>query len=367
MFCRRLYTMMENKLLENYLQNACTPEELKAITDWLNDPSSGEEGKAMLYKFWQGLSNETDPGQVDLDVLLNRIHHQINISESNRLITDSGNDLIGFNRRRNIFRIMRNIAAVLLLPVVGLALYLTLNRPANDTTAANPVYYEVTSSVDAITRVTLSDGTDIWLNRGSSLRYPEHFKGDTRDVELKGEGYVSVAHNEKIPFVVHAGDLQIVATGTEFNVMAYPDEKAIETTLVNGRVELRKAGKDGRFQSLVQMQPSEMASFDPKGNRMVVRKTTDDRYYSWKDGKLIFVNEPMDAVIRKLGRWYNVDVDIRSKSLYDLSYTATFENETFPQVLELMAMATPIRYSISERESVGQGMFSRRKVTIWHK
>ncbi len=158
-----------------------------------------------------------------------------------------------------------------------------------------------------------------------------------------------------------------MARGTTFNIMAYPDEERIETSLINGRVELQRENPDGKVIPLLKMKPTDLAIFQKNNNEIITRTIEDDRYFSWKEGKLVFDKEPMGEVAKKLGRWFNVDIQIKDPELLELTYTATFVQETLPQVLELMAVASPVKYSISKREKMSNGTFSKRKIVLTHR
>lgn len=355
---------MKKEFLNRYLAGACSEAELKEVIAWFMDEAGTEKGKEMLFQVWEKSTDQDDTG-TDFDAVLHRIHHQINIHEAEKMVDNPGGSIFIYHRKRKLLKWIRNIAAILLIPVLGFSIYMAIHdQLRQDNAVVTAPEYEVTASVDATTKVTLPDGSLVWLNRGSTLVYPAAFDTESRQVKLTGEGYFSVAHNKKIPFVVCTEDIKVVARGTEFNLMAYPDESSIETSLVNGQVDLVKIDKNGKDQPIIQIKPSELASFSKIKNKMVVSKITDERYWSWKEGKLIFVNESMDIVIRKLSRWFNVEIEIRDKALLDLSYTATFVNESLSQVMELMAMATPIRYSIAERNEISEGLYSKRKVLI---
>jgi ferric-dicitrate binding protein FerR (iron transport regulator) len=234
----------------------------------------------------------------------------------------------------------------------------------HDQISVNQAYNEVFSSVDAITKVTLPDGSNVWLNHSSTLKYPAMFQGDSRMVELTGEGYFEVAHNPKIPFIVKAGKIQVIAKGTIFNIMAYPDEDKIETSLINGSIELEWTEPDGKQIPLLKMMPTDLAIFQKFNNEISTRSIDDDRYFSWKEGKLVFNKEPIGEVVKKLSRWFNCDIQVKDPELLDLTYTATFVNETLPQVMELLTRVTPINYSMSNRKEISDGTFTKRKVLL---
>jgi len=213
---------MNKELIKKYFNNNCSEEELKVVLVWFNDSAHLPEGKALLYNMWEELDEQESGDKADYDTILCKIHHEINIRQSKILIDNSENDLVRYSRRQYFITLIRNAAAILLLPVLGLGIYYSAKyySAKSNQTSVNQAYNEVFSSVDAITKVTLPDGSNVWLNHSSSLRYPAAFRGRSRNVELNGEGYFEVTHNSKIPFVVKAGEIQIKAIGTTFNIMA---------------------------------------------------------------------------------------------------------------------------------------------------
>jgi ferric-dicitrate binding protein FerR (iron transport regulator) len=233
---------MDKILLKKYLDNGCNMQELEIVLSWFRDTACTEKGKALLHGIWEDLAVDESESGADFDSILNSIHHHININQAKLLIENAENDLIKYNRRQRIITFMRNSAAILLLPVLSLGLFFSFKYFSARLLfkSDEQAYNEVISSVDAITRVTLPDGSNVWLNHSSSLRYPAVFSGKCRKVELKGEGYFEVLSNSGIPFIVDAGEIQIWARGTSFNVMAYPDEGKVETSLIKGSVEIQK-------------------------------------------------------------------------------------------------------------------------------
>ncbi len=360
---------MNKELLEKYCNNRCSQDELHSVLWWFQESARTSEGKALLFKLWEELPTGEDITGINFELLLNKIHHEVNLTRSKELLQIADNNLIKYRRNENFITFLTRVAAILLLPVLVFGMYISYKYQTSKHIQAsvNQVYNEVFSSVDAITKVTLPDGTNVWLNHSSSLKYPSSFDGFYRTTELKGEGYFEVAHNAKIPFIVKTGDIQIKATGTTFNIMAYPDEARIETSLIEGKVELELIDRTGNITSLIKMKPTDLAIFKKTGYEISTQTISDDRYFSWKDGKLVFDKEPMGEVAKKLSRWFNVDVQIKDPELLELTYTATFVHETLPQVLELVALVSPISYSISNREKTNDGTFSKRKIILSRK
>lgn len=167
-------------------------------------------------------------------------------------------------------------------------------------------------------KITLSDGTEVWLNTETTLKYPSKFAGTERVVELVGEAYFKVAHDEKRPFIIQSPLLRTRVTGTEFNMRAYQDATP-RVTLVEGAVQVSYP-EDSAF---VELASGENASLDSQG-RLVVSQVDTYPYVQWKEGYFYFDNVPLADVIHELERWYNVLFEVKDASLLALKvhYTA---------------------------------------------
>ena len=150
-------------------------------------------------------------------------------------------------------------------------------------------------------KLTLNDGTVVWLNSESELRYPTSFVGEKREVFLKGEGYFSVANDEKHPFIVVSSDIYTKVYGTEFNVRSYGEEN-VHVTLVQGRVAVKKTENGSEYT----LNPGENARFAESVPE--ITKVNVNRYIAWKDGYFYYENESLESIMDDLKRWYDFDV-----------------------------------------------------------
>lgn len=155
--------------------------------------------------------------------------------------------------------------------------------------------------------VTLNDGTKVWLNSESSLKYPTVFTGSTREVEITGEAYFEVTHNEKMPFKVKKGDVEVTVLGTEFNVNTYPDEKNIKVTLVRGSV---KVAANNNF---VTIRPGEQAEVVAGSTPVTHESVNIEEVLAWKNGIFSYTNSDLETIMRQMARWYNVEVVYKDK------------------------------------------------------
>lgn len=357
---------MDKELLKKYLNNSCNQEELKIVLEWFKESGRSQECKELLSNFWEDFKCSDEDKGSNLDRILDTIHHKINISATKELLEKADDDIFKYKKKENLIIRLSKIAAFLVIPLLGYGLYISTKYfgTKQSQISANQSYNEIFSSEDAITKVTLPDGSMVWLNHSSTLKYPPVFTGKTRSVELFGEGYFEVKSNPKVPFIVKTEEIETKALGTKFNIMAYPEEERIEVSLINGHVEIMHLEPNGSIITLKSMKPTDLSVYWKERNELVTRTIKDDRYFSWKDGKLIFEKEPIGEVAKKLSRWFNVDIQINDPELYELTYTGTFIHETLPQVMELLSLVSPIRYSISDRQVIDSGMFTKRKVIL---
>ena len=191
-------------------------------------------------------------------------------------------------------------------------------RSSNIQVKGNVVYYE--EKKDSVTideynmirtplggeySLTLSDGTKVWLNAMSELRYPVAFGGDLREVELKGEAYFEVAENKNKPFIVRTDEFNVRVLGTSFNISAYADSPLALTTLCSGQVRLTDCMNPENEQDLL---PGEQLLFHRESRKMEIRNVDTDVFVSWREGFFQFDNHTVEEVFMILQRWYNVQV-----------------------------------------------------------
>lgn len=193
--------------------------------------------------------------------------------------------------------------------------------------------------------LTLADGTVIRLNADSRLQYPSEFSGDSRIVYLEGEAFFNVAKDKTKPFIVKTKKLDVEVTGTSFNVMAYPSEDSIRTTLVQGGVNILT--KDGRVCKLL---AGEQCVVDTASGKFVVNQVNVASFVSWIDGQFFFDNESMESLMRKIARWYDVDVIFENEELKsELFYGTITRSDEITEVLDILVLTKTMHYEIKDR------------------
>jgi ferric-dicitrate binding protein FerR (iron transport regulator) len=347
---------MTRELLIRFLDDRCSGEELGEVVAWIKKDACSETGKDWAYRDWKDFGE--GPGSEDkeqFDSLLNNIHRKIIAKNSHQ-------------RERTIIRIgtwLTKAAAILFLPLLGLLVYSHYSRTDKVAWSSGfvPDTLQVITPIGSRTVVQLPDGSVVHLNHGSRLSYPQHFTGNIRGVVLSGEGYFKVVHDPERPFLVNTGMLNIKALGTEFNVHCYPGVETIATTLVNGKVTVERTCQGGGTRSDLTLVPGQHISFNRGKGNYISSQGRIEKYIAWKDGKLVFDNESISEVAGRLSRQFNVDIEVADNAKY-FTYTVTLIDEPLFQILDLMKIATPVKYKVLPRVKMPDGTYSKQKIVL---
>ena len=347
------------KLIRKFLQKKHTPEERELILKWFTDIRYERKLKYIIREHWDEIEMESPDCDMDSDRLLDKLHHLIHL--------DTYNKSHNLPFYRKAYQQFSKIAAVLLLPVLVISTWYFMTNGRFFTKEEKPIYVEIFSPLAARTKFELPDGTIGWLNSGSTLKFPVKFKGKQREVALSGEGFFNVVQDSEKPFIVKTCNLDIKALGTSFNVLAYPDDETCEITLESGKVIIEKTTENGESSQLAELHPNHQVVISKRTNKSEVREVSPSKYTSWKEGKLVLRNDPMNLVVKKIGRWYNVEINLKEKDLESYRYRATFEDETFAEVMKLLKLTSPIDYVEHKREMMPDGTFTKKKITLFLK
>jgi len=234
---------------------------------------------------------------------------------------------------------LSRIAAVLFIPLLiasGVLLYRQLNLKENQQFAMQ----EITSPTGIRSRIVLPDGSNVWLNAESTIKFKVPFDQKNRDVSLSGEAFFDVQKNPNVPFVVNSGSVNVKVLGTRFNYRAFEEENKIEIVLAEGKVSLNTDGEK-RANEII-MKPGDRAVYDKTSNLTSVTNEPIEKYIAWHDGKMVFDETAMPEVASQIGRWFGVEVVIADPKINKYRITTTFENESLHEVLELLRLSSPI-------------------------
>ena len=223
----------------------------------------------------------------------------------------------------------------------------TLNRlgkEQNEKTEVQTGYNTIQTPIGGKFQLTLADGSKVWLNSASSLRFPVYFSGDNRTVELKGEAYFEVAKTQNKKFTVRSGNQTVEVLGTHFNINAYSDEPVITTTLIEGAIRVVELNTQ-KFQIL---KPGEQSKVH---NDIKIQKKDTQADIAWKDGYFYFENSSIETVMRQLGRWYGITARYESVLPQQHFEGAISTNLTLLEVLEILQKSN-VHFSLEGKEVV---------------
>lgn len=314
-------------ILIRYIDGMLTEEEAAEVKNWRAASLENEKLLEQVYFTTQVASRLKVMRTVNPDEALSRFKSRIHKKEKRLAL-------------RQVLGVIQRAAAVLFIPVFLLSAYLFIQQgQGNVRTLAVRTNPGVVSAFD------LPDGSKVWLNANSELRYPSDFNADTRTVELTGQGYFEVTKNAHKPFIVKADkDYSVEVLGTSFNVSAYKDESMIETTLVEGSVKLNVVSGGKRMTQM--LKPNEKAEYQKGAGKIKVFGVNTEYDTAWKNGEIIFRNHPMDKELKTLERHYHVVFEVKDNEILKSIITARFKDEQLPQVLEYLKLASGIQYAI---------------------
>lgn len=260
-------------------------------------------------------------------------------------------------------------AAVVVLSLIFSGIYNSLNHnnPTQsfaDNTSAQ-IYQEIKVAYGTQAKVDLPDGTKVFLNSGSKLRFPQTFANQQqRNVVLEGEGYFEVTKNIEKPFIVETNHLNIKVLGTKFSVDAYSDNSSVSVALVEGSVILQE-NTGGQNKDIMQLSPNQVATLNPAEQSLSKSDVPDlYKYTAWINGRIVFYGDPIQTVVKKLEKWYNVDIVISDKKLERYKFTGTFINEPLEQVLNILSMTSQMTYVAEPIIKQTDNSMSKRKILL---
>lgn len=331
-------------ILKRFFEGKYSRKDYLAIREKLVTADDDRDLRELMLSHWVEFDSTRLPDE-NVDHILDKLQHRIRLEENKEA------------RRFRFIQVFQRVAAILIVPLVlSFMAYLYFQPEKVELLDA---YAEIQCPMGVRTKFTLPDGTTGFLNSGSTLSYPVAFDR-TRRVELNGEAYFDVVHNEKSPFTVKTRELNIRVLGTTFNVISYPGEATEEIILQTGKVEVM----DNAGKTLTELNPDQRLTVNHE--ELTAKRSTviASQYTSWTEGKLVFRNEDMKQVAQRLSRWYNAEIVLADKSLEDYTFYATFVDEPLDEVLKLLAFTTPMAYREEKREAASDGLYPKRKIII---
>lgn len=315
-----------------YLSGKLMPEQEKQLYAWLNESKNNKLFFDHFVSIWQASSSLASANQFDADKAWNDVLQSISAEEYKPL-------------KQLRFSLFYKIAvAASLLLFIGLGSFFIGSR----TNTVTEQFTELQAPRGSKTTLTLPDGSQVWLNSGSKLRFSNLYGKSTRDIQLSGEAFFVVAKNKKVPFSVFADGVKVTALGTSFNVKAYAEEKTVEAVLEEG---VLKVGMDVDENAKgVILYPKQKVTYVKNcanGDFFQVDSVKNmGLYTSWRDKRWVFRHETFGELVKKLERRYDVNFIFKDNSLKDYKISGSLQDESVEQILRVLQLIAPIRYKI---------------------
>jgi ferric-dicitrate binding protein FerR (iron transport regulator) len=309
------------------------------------DNNKEKELKHLLLRQFYELLPEVEEDKKNLDHILYRIHFEINTRLSAR-------NAWSFD---NIIKWTLRIAGVIILPLailIGVHTYkgVYFNKET---------WVEIKAPAWTRAQFSLPDGTTGWLNSNSCIKYNGNFNAD-RQVTLTGEAFFDVFKDKKRPFIVNTNEVIVKVSGTRFNIASYENEKNVEVVLEEGKLVFN----DKKMNKSYTMKPNDLVIYNKTLRDFSTEVVQPQKYLSWTEGKLVFRNDPLDVIARRLERWYNIDVEVNISLTEDLRLRATFIDEDLEEVLDLLKRSLHIDYRIENGDLKPDETYAKKKVII---
>ncbi len=305
--------------------------QLKKLRAWMLAPEHRDAVDKFMLEVWE--KSQPRESKLTFDQLLEVVNGQYQQERS-----------VAFGKKRGI-ELFQRVAAMLIIPLALFFIYYAVSQKSGILGYAETIVPKGQKS-----EVVLPDSTHIWLNSGSQLRYPVKFSDNRREVFLQGEAYFEVEKNWHKPFLVHASSLTVKVTGTKFNVMAYPDDSDITTALLEGHVNLSVKPENGKTKR-IEMQPGDLVEYSKKQNSLLMTNFKKDEVVGWKNNQLVFRDDTFDKLVKKIERWYNVQVVYDKIQFNDRRLTVELlEGESLDRLCQIIEKTMNVTCTIEKQK-----------------
>ena len=323
------------ELLGRYLSGNCSEEEKVIMETWLKQSKENQATYNAYKQVWEAAANGIQEENLSIDQGWEELNRKIAVFESADVFKSSQR----FISRKAIY-VLARIAAIFLIAFGVYYIFNTVNKQ-------EPATIVQIATEDVQQSLTLPDGSEIALNTGSVINYPESFSADSRQIEFEGEAFFNIAHNPEKPFIIRSGELQIEVLGTSFNLHACPETEEMTLFLESGKVLFSSIDlQNGSIREQLILTPGQKGVYNTNSGLICKSDFSNQNYLAWKTGIIEFEKTPLTDVFTVLEKTYNIQVETEN-SFEDLCLTARFEKETPESIFETIHTIFGINYRIN--------------------
>lgn len=336
-------TTIDNDIIVRFITDRCTDEELETLRQWMRQSDDNAAEVTRLERVYREAQAQAMPRR-EVEAALGRLRHRLeaggNHATDDSRAGDAAQEADTPRTRRISLASWRRVAAAaaIVLVVAGAAFWF-----AHPFTGRSADYLCAKATGDVPTELTLADGTRVWLNSGSTLRYPKTFADTLREVELEGEGYFEVAKNAAKPFVAHGRQMDVRVLGTKFNFSTATGGHAAEVSLIEGKVRVTGSEDEGS----VVLKPGQKARLADGGIAVSAANTRMDAV--WHNGLIPFEGSNVKQIADALQQLYGVQFVIDGGVDLNVTYTGEIQwDQNLDMVLSRLRNTVPVRFKRHE-------------------
>ena len=339
---------INKKHIENLFRQKFSLKDHKELTKYFENSQLNKDNQEVVKKQWQDFKTNPE-NKSDLNHVFYKLYYSINQRKN-------------IQQRKNFLHWIPRIAAVLVIGIFiasGIYYFSKNSQSISNQQIVNNNQVEFTSFGGFRNQFKLPDGTSGWLGYNSELTYKVD-NNNQRIVNLDGLAFFDVTHNEKQPFIVKTPtELAIRVVGTKFNVASYSEDFSCEVVLEDGKVDLQL-----NDDIVEEMLPNERVVYDTRGKSMIKSKVGVNDYLAWKEGILVVNGVSLEETCIKIGRFYNVAIDLQTKSLSGHQIRLVLEDESLEEAMDLLCLIFPVKYHIETGKILDNNHYSKKKIII---
>lgn len=348
-----------DELIISVLQASASPEDVENLRWWISLDPENESYFDQSRNMWMAAKQYQSENSYDADKAWTRLSADLELQSE-----------IDRNKEKRHFVISLWHVAAVVFVAFGLGIATMLMVGKNTITKSQTIYTQHIVPYGSKSQVVLPDGSKVWLNAGSSLKYSQDFNHHTREVILDGEGYFDVMANKQLPFWVKTYGINIKVVGTAFNVKAYRDEKNIIATVERGQIRIYDINRKELEEKEIVIEKKQQGKFLINNNKLsktetaipeakaevsdikVIYNVPTELYTSWKDKRWIIEREELGSLAVKIERRYDVSITFSSEALKHYIFSGIIEDESLLQVLKIISLTAPITYKLDKKNLI---------------